>query len=150
MKKLVLFIIIFAASVQTGAMAMSSGQVYDGALPDGMTSYQMRIMGGNWLNFQGMVAYYDKDGSVQTKRIFGNTPYIYNFQSKGGVSAYFRVSNMQPVNRFGGIFRVLLFKGDIFAGEQRAFITNGEVSLTYGKYPDINLEFMVPPVGMFD
>lgn len=149
MKKLLFSAVIFAAALSQG-WAMSSGKVYDGALPDGMTSYQMRIVGGNWLNFQGIVAYFDKDGKPQTQRIFGNTPYIFNFQSKGGASAYFRVSNMQPVNRFGGIFRVLLFKGDIFAEEKRAFITRGEISLKYGRYPDMNLEFMVPPVGMFD
>ncbi|MBQ3034402.1 MAG: hypothetical protein IJD28_08470 [Deferribacterales bacterium] len=148
MKKLFILFIVFT-SLAHYANAMSNSKSYNGILPNGMTSYQIRIMGGNWLNFQGIVAFYDKDGKPKTQRIFGNTPYIIDIQSKEGLSAYFRVSNIQPENNFGGILRVLLFKGDVFESEQRGFITNDGISISYGKYPDINLEFMVPPVGIY-
>lgn len=149
MKKMLLYFIIFMAMMQYSC-AMSSGNTYNGLLPDGMTSYQIRILGGNWLNFQGIVAYYNKDGKAHTQRIFGNTPYILDIQSKEGVAAYFRVSNIQSSNNFGEIFRVQLFKGNIFISEQRAFESNDGINIKYGNYPDMNLEFMIPPTNIYE
>ena len=149
MNKVLLSIILYAFS-SLSAYAMSSGENYNGKLPNGMNSYQIRILGGDWLNFQGIVAFYDKNGNSKTQRIFGNTPYILEIESKEGISGYFRASNIQPENNFGGTFRVLLFKGGIFESEQSAFIGNDGIGISYGKHPQMNLEFMVPPTGIFE
>ena len=68
MKKLFILFIVFT-SLAHYANAMSNSKSYNGILPNGMTSYQIRIMGGNWLNFQGIVAFYDKDGKPKTQRV---------------------------------------------------------------------------------
>lgn len=125
--------------------SMSITKNTENNLPNGMSSYTLQISGSNIMNFQGIIAYYDNLGEPKTESFNGSTPYNYYFQSKEGVSAFLRISQIQPVNTFGSVLRVVLFKGNEFVAEKRSLITDNSLYITYGKYPNIDLEFMMLP-----
>lgn len=146
-KSIFMSAVIFLALISGANASSSMANLDDNATIDGMNRYQIRVMGGVWLMFQGAVAYFDAGGKVQIKKIFGNTPYFFNVDSKEGFKLFLQVSNMQTVSNIGGQFRAVVFQGDKYLDEKSVPMRYGLIMLEYGKYPDVNLEFMMPPMG---